>query len=200
MAEGRHLWTYSETMALIDAWEKRYNLLKGQRRTAHLHEEIKQVLHSKNIQKSVRQIVIKIDNLTQKYRKTLPKSNPSWIYFKRLDKFMRGTSENTEEAIVHMKSERSSSDQPEYTDVSNEAYGSHQNLANISILNVEGNAAMRQFEGPGHYFHSKGKQRHYLNEMLSIIYRQIEVQKQAICIQEKFVTMVSQMINDSSND
>ncbi|GFT27445.1 hypothetical protein NPIL_127761 [Nephila pilipes] len=90
MGERRHVWTHHETLALIDTWEDKFNLLRCQRRTAHVHEEIRQALAALNIDKSIRQIVVKIDNMTQKYRKTkhTGKKNPTWAYFKRLDSFL----------------------------------------------------------------------------------------------------------------
>ncbi|GBM17557.1 hypothetical protein AVEN_121449-1 [Araneus ventricosus] len=90
MAEGRHVWKHHETLALIDVWEEKFFLLKTQRRTSYLHDEIKQTLAARGIHKSIRQIVVKIDNMTQKYRKTKceGKQNPYWIYFRRLDSFM----------------------------------------------------------------------------------------------------------------
>ncbi|GBM45746.1 hypothetical protein AVEN_242789-1 [Araneus ventricosus] len=90
MAEGRYGWKHNETLALIDVWEEKFFLLKTQKRTAYLHDEIKQALAARGVHKSIRQIVVKINNMTQKYRKTKfeGKQNPSWIYFKRLDKFM----------------------------------------------------------------------------------------------------------------
>ncbi|GIY87859.1 hypothetical protein CEXT_180501 [Caerostris extrusa] len=69
MGEGRHVWARFETLALIDIWKEKFSLLRSQRRTAHVHEEIRQALAALNIHKSIRQIVVKIDNMTQKVQK-----------------------------------------------------------------------------------------------------------------------------------
>ncbi|GFV52309.1 hypothetical protein TNCV_2673301 [Trichonephila clavipes] len=191
MGEGRHVWTHVETLALIDVWEDKFNKLRAQRRTAQVHEEIKQALSDVNIHKSIRQIVVKIDNMTQKYRKTKRsgKKNPTWVYFKRLDNFLGSPSK-----CPRKFEEQDEDETPEECKMSDflNANNDQNQCSTISITNVQGSEWRSESEtnlqltaeSTNSAFSSNR------NEFLSIITYQLEVQKQSLQVLEKMISLL----------
>ncbi|KAG8196676.1 hypothetical protein JTE90_006585 [Oedothorax gibbosus] len=190
VVEGRHMWSHTETLALIDAWEERYDVLRSQRRTAHVHEDIRLALASLNIDKSIRQIVVKIDNLTQKYRKTKysGRLNPTWIYYKRLDKFMSYPTRysrrfDAEEDACNDDSdfaENGKNDQDPCTSAATNGWDDN--------CDVDSTLPM-----PGQDLHT------YRLELLGIISHQLEVQKQSLAVQEKVIALMTSVLHASGS-
>ncbi|XP_015928713.1 uncharacterized protein [Parasteatoda tepidariorum] len=202
MAESRHLWTHAETIALIDVWEQRYEQLRSQRRTAHVHEEMQAALCAINIEKTIRQIVVKIDNLTQKYRKTKSsgKHNPTWIYFKRLDSFIdrrhsrrHETNNNYDDQVTNdiTKIDEASA-------VSGAGMGQY---PSISIANFQGHdwrnacAAIDLSTKMNRNAAYEEELAGYRLELLSVISSLVEIQRHSLAVQEKIITLATRMAN-----
>ncbi|KAF8782176.1 hypothetical protein HNY73_012498 [Argiope bruennichi] len=105
---SRHAWKHEESSALIDIWKEKFFLLKNKKGTAHVYEEIKEALAARGIHKSVRQIILKIGNMTRKYRKMKSEGeqSSSWIYFERLDRFLGKAESNPVKKEVIKKSNK----------------------------------------------------------------------------------------------
>ncbi|CAL1292597.1 unnamed protein product [Larinioides sclopetarius] len=193
MAEGRQVWKHYETLELLNVWEEKFYLLKTQRRTAYLHDEIKQALAARGVHKSIRQIVVKIDNMTQKYRKTKNegKQNPVWIYFRRLDSFM-GKLANS------VKMETTDEDEkPEDTvtlDVTNVSAPKNQNppiqIASIQGSHCEPDSSQELLNGNPVANFSNNHQ----NETVKMLH----VLKRCLSTQEKVVDLMKDILDISS--
>ncbi|GFY39313.1 hypothetical protein TNIN_74321 [Trichonephila inaurata madagascariensis] len=191
MGEGRHVWTHVETLALIDVWEDKFNKLRTQRRTAHVHEEIRQELSDVNIHKSIRQIVVKIDNMTQKYRKIKRsgKKYPTWFYFKRLDKFL-----GSQSRYPRKLEEQDGDETPEEIKMSDflNVNNDQNQCSTISITNVQGSEWRSESETTLQLTaeSTNGEFSSNRNEFLNIITYQLEVQKQSLQVLEKMISLL----------
>ncbi|XP_028966921.1 uncharacterized protein LOC100898295 [Galendromus occidentalis] len=67
----RRQWRESETMMFIRSWEKHHDALKSHRRNAHIYEKMRDELAQNGLNVTTQQIKVKIDNLTQAYRRTM---------------------------------------------------------------------------------------------------------------------------------
>lgn len=67
----RRQWRESETMMFIRSWEKHHEALKSHRRNAHIYEKMRDELSQNGLNVTTQQIKVKIDNLTQAYRRTM---------------------------------------------------------------------------------------------------------------------------------
>ncbi|OQR75446.1 hypothetical protein BIW11_08414 [Tropilaelaps mercedesae] len=67
----RRQWRESETMLFIRSWERHHEALKSHRRNAHIYEKMRDELAANGLSVTTQQIRVKIDNLTQAYRRTM---------------------------------------------------------------------------------------------------------------------------------
>lgn len=63
-------WTLEETKILIDIWENNYQYLRSMKRNKSVFDKMAEDLKEFGIERSTKQIQMKIDSLTQMYRRT----------------------------------------------------------------------------------------------------------------------------------
>ncbi|XP_022694268.1 hybrid signal transduction histidine kinase E-like [Varroa jacobsoni] len=112
----RRQWRESETMLFIRSWERHHEALKSHRRNAHIYEKMRDELSANGLSVTTQQIRVKIDNLTQAYRRTMrgaPLRGGDIRWFQYMHRFLGDNfvyqSDSSDEPVALVCPKRSSS-------------------------------------------------------------------------------------------
>ncbi|XP_037942943.1 uncharacterized protein LOC119675803 isoform X2 [Teleopsis dalmanni] len=90
----RYVWNPAAEQALFELWESNLKHLTQTRRKGHIYNEISEQLSSIGFYHSAREVQVKINNMTQKYRKENRKikssaeSQSMWIHYERVKRII----------------------------------------------------------------------------------------------------------------
>ncbi|GBM45737.1 hypothetical protein AVEN_242783-1 [Araneus ventricosus] len=173
----RYTWKHHETVSLIEVWEEKFFSIKNKRT---LYKEIKNGLADRGVHKSIRQTAMKINNMTQKYRKSKfeEKQDLSWIYFRRLDNFMGKPASSDKKEIMD------EDEKPEDIITLDVIYSQN---PQIEIASIQGSSSQELLNGNS----EAGFSNHHQNEVLGVL-------KHCLSVQEKVVDLMKGILDVSS--